>query len=142
GDVLYAEQKCAEAIEKYQKAIGIDPNSGNYERWVECLDKVDKNTKCKAIEAVQEIIKGKPDYVDAYNEWGNALSKRTNFPEAIEKYRQAIELKSDYAPAYKGWADALYEEKKYAEAIKQYRKATELQPENPDAYNNWGLALY
>src|SRR5205807_2297724 len=69
GDALYDQQKYPEAAEKYQQAIIIDPNSGNYERWLECLEKVDKDIKRKATEDVEKLINGRPEYANAYFSW-------------------------------------------------------------------------
>ena len=59
----------------------------------------------EAIYKYQEAIKNKPDYHQAYNNWGNALiylaqiksdSEAENlYDEAIEKYLQAIEYGGD-----------------------------------------------
>src|SRR5205807_8401401 len=124
------------------------PNVGNYERWLECLDKLDEETKRKAIDDVQKAIEKSSHYVDAYIHWGNALYEEKKYAEAIEQYRKATEIRPDraigdfdYAEAYNNWGNALYAQKKYPEAIEQYRKATEIQP-YAAADNNWCNALY
>src|SRR5947209_7951221 len=110
ADIFYEAGDYFEAMKSYQRAIEIDPNSGNYEKWVESLEKLDKNTQHKAIENLEKRLASKPEYVHAYFSWGLALHSRKNYAEAIEKYQKAAELKSDYVRAYDGWGLALYDQ--------------------------------
>ena len=55
-----------------------------------------------------------PNYADAYNNWGIALSSLGRIKGDEELFKQSIE---------------------------KYKKATELNPAYADAYNNWGTAL-
>ena len=59
----------------------------------------------------------KPDYLEAYYNWGNCLAYLAEMPECTEK------------------------ESRLREAIAKYAKAIDLKPDNPNAYYNWGLSL-
>jgi tetratricopeptide (TPR) repeat protein len=138
-------------MEDIQRAIELDPNSGNYERWLEYLDRLHEEERRKAIDAVQKANDSKPAYFYAYFRWGAALVQLKKPEEAIEKFKKAAALNPDCADAYNGWGVALVDLKKPEEAIEQYKKATALNPSQPqsdvpvdaavDAYNNWGAAL-
>jgi hypothetical protein len=54
----------------------------------------------EAIDAFSKAISLKPDFVEAYNNMGNALKDQEKLDEAIEAYNKAISLKPDYAEAY------------------------------------------
>jgi len=98
----------------------------------------------------------KPDYHEAYNNWGNAfsdLAKLNNdeslYEQSIEKYQKAVEIKPDYHEAYNNWGVAFSylaklknDESLYEQSFEKYQKAVEIKPDKHEAYNNWGAALY
>ena len=129
-------------MEDIQGAIELGPNSGNYERWLEYLDKLNADARGKAIDAVQKVIESKPEYSYAYFRWGAALFNLKKPEEAIEKYKKATELNPEYADAYYNWGVAFQDLKKPEEAIEKYKKVTELNPEYVIAYYGWGNALF
>ena len=61
----------------------------------------------RAIENYRKATELKPDYAQAYYNWGVALGELGRYEEEIERYRKAIELKPDYAEAYVNWGVAL-----------------------------------
>jgi tetratricopeptide (TPR) repeat protein len=54
----------------------------------------------KAIEYLNEAIKLKPDYVEAFNNRGLAYFNLGQYQRAIEDYDNALRLKPDYVEAY------------------------------------------
>jgi len=68
---------------------------------------VGKGQTDEAISQYREAIRLKPDYAEACNNLGNALSDKGQFDEAISQYQQAIRLKPDYAEARTNLARAL-----------------------------------
>jgi len=53
-----------------------------------------------AFEDYNQAIHLKPDYADAYYNWGYAYDKLGQYQPAIEYYNQAIRLNPNYARAY------------------------------------------
>jgi tetratricopeptide (TPR) repeat protein len=108
-----------------------------------------------------EATRLKPDYVDAYNNWGNALSdwaqtltgeaQQQRFAEADQRYAEATRLVPDNADAYYNWGTALLgwaqtltgeaQQQRFAEADQRYAEATRLKPDFAKVYYNWGSAL-
>jgi tetratricopeptide (TPR) repeat protein len=50
----------------------------------------------------------RPNFVEAYNGWGNALASFQRPDEAIDKYKKALEINPNNAWAYSGWGDVLF----------------------------------
>ena len=94
----------------------------------------------KAIEYLNNAIRLKPDYADAYYLRGFAYDDLENHQRAIIDYSEAIRLSPDDAIAYNNRG------KDYAKlghnklAIKDFNEAIRLQPDYVNAYNNRGYA--
>ena len=115
----------------------------------------------EAIEEYKAATELKPEYSEAYNNWGNALvelakTKSGNkaeklYKEAFEKYKLATKYKKDFHEAYYNWGLALCllaetksgteAEELYKEACKKYDEAITYKQDYHEAYYNWGLAL-
>jgi tetratricopeptide (TPR) repeat protein len=153
--------KFEEAIEKYKKAIEIDPEDViAHNNWGVDLVKLaqldnDSGKFEEAIEKFEKAVEIDPEDATAYFNWGNSLAELAEldndsgkFEEAIEKYKKAIEIDPKYAGSYLNWGNSLAElaeldndSGKFEEAIEKYKKAIEIDPEDASAYNNWGVAL-
>ena len=59
----------------------------------------------EALASYDKAIALKPDYAEAYNNRGNALSELKRHEEALASYDKAIALKPDYAEAYNNRGD-------------------------------------
>jgi tetratricopeptide (TPR) repeat protein len=140
GGALHDLGKEEEAIEKYKKAIELDPNDASpYNGWGNALGDLGKEEG--AIEKYKKAIELDPKYAISYYNWGIALSDLGKEEEAIEKYKKTIELDPNDTSPYNGWGNALGELGKNEEAIEKYKKAIELDPKFALPYVNWGIAL-
>ena len=115
----------------------------------------------EAAEEYKTASELKPEYSEAYNNWGVALVKLAKtksgneaeelYKEAFEKYKLATTYKKDKHEAYYNWGIALVElaktksgnkaEELYKEAFEKYKLATTYKKDDHEAYNNWGAAL-
>ena len=115
----------------------------------------------EAIEEYKAATELKPEYSEAYYNWGNALIELAEiksgneaeelYKEACKKYDKAITFKKDFQEAYYNWGVALMElaktksgreaEELYKEAIEKYKLATQVKQDFYEAYYNWGNAL-
>ena len=100
------------------------------------IDKLDQ-----AVFAFQKVISLKPDYVEAYNNLGNALTTQGKLDEAIEAYKAVLLLQPNYADAYNNMGNTLTNQGKLEEAVEAYKTALSLNPDYVAAYNNMGAAL-
>jgi Flp pilus assembly protein TadD len=95
----------------------------------------------EAIAHYQTALQIKPDYVEAYNNLGNALLQKGNADEAIVYYQTALQIKPDYVVTSYNLANALLQKGNVDEAIAQYQTALQIKPDYADAHNNLGNAL-
>ena len=94
----------------------------------------------KAIEYLNNAIRLKPDYADAYLGRGIAYSDLGQRQRAIDDYSTAIRLEPDYTAAYYNRGvvyDSLGQRQR---AIDDYNTAIRLKPNFASAYNNRGGA--
>jgi tetratricopeptide (TPR) repeat protein len=82
----------------------------------------------QAIEKYKKATELKPDYAEAYSNWGAALRKLGRHEEAIEKCKWATDLKPNYANGWYNIACIHSLQKNKAEALKNLKKAIELDP--------------
>ena len=102
---------------------------------------MDLKRPADALASYDKAIALKPDYAEAYNNRGNALTDLKRPADALASYDRAIALKPDYAEAYNNRGNALKDLKRPADALASYDKAIALKPDFAEAYNNRGNAL-
>ena len=96
----------------------------------------------KAIEYLNEAIKLKPDFSEAYNNRGKAYDDLGERQQAITDYNEAIRLKPDLADAYYNRGKAYGDLGQHQQAIIDYNEAIRLKPDYALAYNNRGVAYF
>jgi tetratricopeptide (TPR) repeat protein len=146
GYVLADEKDFDGAIEKYRKAIAIDPKFAlAYYNWGLALDSKPDPDYDKAIEKYQMATDLDPNYAYAYNNWGAALASRSDpdYDGAIANYEVSIYLDRKNVFAYQNWGNALISKAPPDSdgAIQKYQMAIDIDPECADAYIGWGVAL-
>ena len=95
----------------------------------------------EAIANYKQAIKIKPDYAEAHNNIGSALTNKGDLDAAINSYRQAIKIEPDHAEAYNNMGNIFSGKGESDFAIESYKQALKINPEYADAYSNLGLAL-
>src|SRR5262245_41944210 len=95
-----------------------------------------------AIDHLQEAIRLRPDYADAYFNLGSVLFQRGQIDQAIAQWQAALAIRPRDAEAHRNVADALRKQGKVKEAIFEYEQALNIAPEDSVALNNlaWILA--
>jgi protein O-mannosyl-transferase len=101
GIVLSGEGKINEAIDHYNEAIRITPDSAEfyYTRGTAYGKLLGQYRQ--AIEDFNKAIALKPDYTKAYNNRGLSYYSLGQYMLAIEDFNKAIRIQPDYADAYK-----------------------------------------
>ena len=82
-----------------------------------------------AIQEFRTVIKLKPDFIQAYNDLGLALSPEARPQGAVAAFNLALELDSNNLTAHHNLGMALIQKSEYAAAIVQYRKLTRARAE-------------
>ena len=95
-----------------------------------------------AIDHLQEAVRLRPDYADAYFNLGSVLFQRGKIDQAIAQWQKTLAINPRDAEAHRNVGDALRKQGKVREAISEYDQALHIAPENSAALNNlaWILA--
>ena len=137
----------AEAIAVFQNLVVLRPGNGRH--W-SCLGNLLKTRGDragadaaleKAVKALREAIRLKPDFAYAHANLGVALMRQGKLDEAIAEDREALRLRPDDAATRFNLGTALGRQGKLDEAIAEYREAIRLQPDYAHAHSNLGLVL-
>ena len=94
-----------------------------------------------ALQLIDQAIKTRQGFVEAYFSRGNVLYALKRYHEAIESFDKTIELRPLYAEAYNNRGGALHALKRYEEALECFEKALLLKPDDLDSRSNRGAAL-
>ena len=129
-----------EAIEKYRRAIALDPAIAYpWNGWGNILHDLGRHDE--AIEKYRRAIELAPGNGAPWNNWGSTLGALGRHEEAIEKYRRSAELDPDSAPPWNGWANSLGGLGLHEEAVEKYRRSIELDPDLAPPWLGWGNSL-
>ena len=96
----------------------------------------------EAIAAYDQALAIKPDYHEALNNKGLALSALGRKEDAIAAYDQALAIKPDLHEALYAKGNALSALGRKEDAIAAYDQALAIKPDYHEALSNKGLALY
>jgi tetratricopeptide (TPR) repeat protein len=139
---VYSQIDFQQAIDCFEKAIGIDPNMSQsyFARGLLYANSGDNN---KAFADFSKAIELDENFVEAYSNRANMYLKLREFQQAVSDCTKAIELMSgdgekSCEPYYnRGIAYANMGEAE--KALDDYIKVIELAPENAEAYAKCGL---
>jgi tetratricopeptide (TPR) repeat protein len=131
NDHLYRKEY-SEAINYYEKVIGLDPNyaiAWNNKGFA--LENFGKSKE--AIKCYDKAIELSPNYANAWNGKGMTLIDLRFYQEALEYLDKAIEIDPNLNQAWYNKAIALDNIGKHEEAIKCYEKTIDIEPTDPVA---------
>ena len=115
----------------------------------------------RAAQCYQKAAQLRPQYDEAWFNWGTALCDQAKTKEGDEadrlfhlagdKYARAVEIKPDKDEAWYNWGTALSDQAETKEgdeadrlfqlAGDKYARAVEIKPEDHEAWYNWGTTL-
>ncbi|QLE56447.1 tetratricopeptide repeat-containing serine protease family protein [Nostoc sp. TCL26-01] len=118
--------------------VNITPKADNF--YIQAGDKYDKGDLRGAIADYTQAISLNPNYVNAYNDRGNARSELGDKKGAIADYNAAIKINPRYAKGFYNRGVAHAELGNNKQAIADYTEAIKIDPEYINAYNNRGIS--
>ena len=140
GVCLYDKGRIGEAMDQYQEAIRLHPNSfetlNNIGLALAAQGHVDE-----AIEDYRKAIQIHPNYYVALYNLGLALAAKGQLDEAIEDYRKAIQINPNFVDSLNNLGHALAAKGRFDEAIENYHKAIQINPNLFISYDYLGQAL-
>lgn len=141
GKLLADDNKYEEAIEKYDKALEINPKDpiALYNKGVALYY---QSEYANALKAFEEAINFDHKYAKPWNGKGVALYMLEKHDESIKAFDEAIEIDPNDAAPWNNKGYALSQLGRYDDAIKAFDKAIEIDPNYALAWNNKGGALH
>ena len=139
GVAYHAINDFENAIEQYNKAIRLNPNSAvAYNNRGVAKDSLDQHED--AITDYNEVLRLNPKDAATYNNRGLANINLGKHEDAITDFDQAIRLNPDDAEAYYNRGNVKKSLGEYKDAITDYNQAIRLNPDFAKAYTNRGTA--
>jgi serine/threonine-protein kinase len=137
----------AEAGAIWRDLVGRRPDDGRhlgcYGRHLVELDRGAEAAPVldRAVAALREAIRLRPDFPGAQNNLGLALRASGDLPGAVAAYREAIRLRPNLPEAHCNLGLPLRESGDLSGAVAAYHEAIRLRPGYPEAHHGLGLAL-
>jgi tetratricopeptide (TPR) repeat protein len=116
GNAQLSKGKGTEAIQNYEEALKMDPNSPKammYKSRVYILI----NNYNEAITLLNQAIQSDPAYAPAYNELAELYANQKDYAKAAEYYKKYMEAAETTPETQKRYASLLYLNKDYQSAI-------------------------
>jgi len=135
GNQLLARGNYAEAAQRYEQAVRIDPGDEDlhYNLGI-ALARLGRTEEAKKEYA--ETLQIYPEHVDAHNNLGNLLMNENKPTEAIEHFREAIRIMPEHAPFHNNLGTAFGRQNRVAEAMEAFATAIKLKPTYVEARVN------
>jgi tetratricopeptide (TPR) repeat protein len=125
----------------WMRAVQEDPASAvaNY-NMANALERMRHGTDM-ALQAYRAAVLQRPDFLIAWQDLGNALSRRGKLEEAVKCYQEVLKINPSHVDSRANLAVALLNLKRYDDALEEARRAVKEGPEYAVAHNVLGLAL-
>jgi len=138
---LLAHQSGDEALgmELLTRSLALDPRPEFYNNFASVLSASGKNED--ALELLDEAIRLKPEYAEAFTNRAAVLDRLGLVDECIESCRKAIELKAEQGEPHARLGTLLLKQGKIEESIPILREAVRYAPRLPEAHLALGNAL-
>jgi tetratricopeptide (TPR) repeat protein len=127
ASALYDTGRVDEAIEHYEEALRLDPDSAEV-----CNNLANALAQSlrldEAIQHYQRALRLRPDFAQTHSNLATILAAKGRTDEAIEHYQQALRLEPDRAKDHYGLGNALAARGRTSEARIHYEEAVRLDP--------------
>lgn len=132
-----------QAVELFERAIGIDPNyAAAYAQLSIAYANISssgsgdpKELRLKQEAAVRKAIELDPNLEDAHNAFGIYLVYTFQFAEAEKEYKRALEINQNFAGAHANYARILSITNRHDLAIAETQRAIDIDPLRPEVHS-------
>ncbi len=125
GNALFALERYAESISRYQLAVELAPDEAVYHANLAGAYRESELYMQAAAEYAAAVALD-PEYDWAYNGWGNTLYAQEDYAGAADKYRQAIAINPNVAVYHYNLGMAYYHLGQTDQAIPEFETAVDL----------------
>jgi tetratricopeptide (TPR) repeat protein len=135
---LYASNQIAEAIQEFEKAVNLAPDSPEaFHNLGMSLEKIGRLED--SLKSYERALALNPNLAPTHNNIGNVLRELGRPEKSLAYFENAISLNPNYAEAYSNYGWTLYGLRKFNESLECYQKALTLNPALLAARFNLGL---
>lgn len=140
GMVLYRQNKNAEALSAFEKALALDNRNATAKYYRAAIfDRMDQPDR--SIAAYRETIATDPGHSAAWFDLGVMYYNRGDYTNAVSAYKEAVRSDPEYYQAHLNLASTYRQLERFAEANAEYKLAEAGIKDNPDLYSEWGYCL-
>lgn len=144
GDVLFQEQKYAQAQDSYKKALKL--NDQIYQIWEQLLRiEISRGEFQQAVSDGDEALSIFPNQAALYLYTGIGYAQTQKHDKAVSYLKSALDLEAEdkevLVQIYSALGDSYNTLKKYKDSDQAYNKALELNPANSYVLNNYAYYL-
>lgn len=141
GMTLEFEQKPADAVPEFRKAIALKPDMAcAHQNLAETL--LASGDQQNALPEAREAVRLTPNAVDTHLVLGWVLNQTGDLVGAIAELREAARVAPDYYASHYSLGSVLFNQKNTDEAIHELREAVQLNPNYGRCHYGLGQALY
>ncbi len=141
GDIYRKQNAYDKAIEMYQKALQLKPQSfENLASMAYCQEKAGKVSD--AILSYEQATAMNPNSVKEQKALGDLYQSQKKMPAAVGAYKKYLEKTPTDVETARLVGDYEFEKKNYTEAIKYYSMITGKEASSADYLKNFGAACY
>jgi len=127
GLQLYASNQIAEAIQEFEKAANLVPDSPEaFHNLGMSLEKIGRLEE--SLKNYERTLALDPNLAPTHNNIGNVLRELGRPEKSLAYFENAISLNPNYAEAYSNYGWTLYGLRKFNESLECYQKALALNP--------------
>ena len=137
-DILYQENRIAEAMNLFREELRIEPAEAHYNLGFALLR---KGRTSEAIDQYEKALLVNPDYAEVRNNLASALVMTGRFSEAIDQCNEVLRIDPGSSAAHDNLGNALAQTGRASEAIDHYKQTLRMNPNSSDAHSNLGAAL-
>lgn len=143
GDINRAKGNFREALSAYERAVQINPNSGDLYYLIAISHSNMGNLNEQGVAAAEAIQKGTKFIGESYALLGESLQRVKKYNEATEAYQRSLTAKEDNYAVYRSLADIYRSQGRYQEAIDISRKGLRIFPNDGNIYTDlsWYYSL-
>jgi tetratricopeptide (TPR) repeat protein len=141
GQLLYRQDRVAEAIDHYGRSVRLDPTVAQAQYNLG-LALMKSGRLAEAEAAFKEAIRILPYFFNAHLNLALVLTHVGRVEEALPHFAEAIRFDASPGEAHFQFGVALAKLGRWSEAAAQYAECVALNHRPAEAHSNWGVALF
>jgi len=143
ASVLLLDEEAAGALEHLNRAISLSGQTADaaYPLYLRGKLQLDAREPSKAVSDLEQAVKLRPDFAEAWSDLGEARRNLLDDPGALEAFQRAVELTPEDAVAQTRCGSKLLDMGRVHDSLPHLQAAVRLDPKNQSALTSLQAAL-